>query len=753
MSQVPVADGHSRFGSCVLALFTITVFVSAVLLFAVQPMFAKMVLPLLGGTPAVWNTCMVFFQATLLAGYAYAHVTARAFEVRHQATIHLVLLVTPLLLLPIAVPAAWRSPSQDHPAMWLLALLIVALGLPFFVVSTTGPLVQTWFARSNHPLAHDPYFLYAASNTGSLAALLAYPTVIEPNLHLADQSRLWSIGYVVLALLLVGCAAVVWHLRTSASPQVVPGTRGAGGSRAMLDPAASISVWKRGRWILLAFIPSSLMLGLTTYVTTDMAPMPLLWVVPLGIYLFSFVLTFGRRVRVSYSLVSRLMPILVVPLAATMAVGSVGGLWVLVPLHLLTLFVASLLCHGELASSRPTADHLTEFYLWIGVGGVLGGIFNALLAPAIFNGVVEYPLALVTACLVRRSDSSGTPAAFSRQDVRLAVVVVAAIFGLLWLAHTLPFLRNLPAVLAVGAPALLCFAVRNRPLPFGLGMGALVMAALLIRAGGDETVFRERSFFGVSQVRVYPTERLTLLLSGTTKHGAQSLDPARQQEPLSYYHRTGPIGQVFAAIPAQVTPRVAVIGLGAGSLACYGTPGQQFTFYEIDPTVVRVARDPRYFTFLQLCPPDIGVVPGDGRLSLGAAPDSSYGLIVLDAFSSDAIPSHLLTREALRLYLRKLDGSGLLAFHISNNHLDLEPTMANLAHDGQLVALAQFDERVSPDEARAGKTPSHWVVLARRWEDLRALPHNPQWHTLSARPDKTLWTDDFSNIFEVIKWR
>jgi len=208
-------------------LFTITIFVSAVLLFAVQPMFAKMVLPLLGGTPAVWNTCMVFFQATLLAGYAYAHVTARAFRVRHQATIHLVLLVTPLLLLPIAVPEAWRSPSHDHPVTWLLALLLVALGLPFFVVSTTGPLVQAWFARSDHPLAHDPYFLYAASNTGSLAALLAYPTVVEPNLHLADQSRLWSLGYVVMVLLLVGCAAVVWPSRTSGSPQVVPGTRGA----------------------------------------------------------------------------------------------------------------------------------------------------------------------------------------------------------------------------------------------------------------------------------------------------------------------------------------------------------------------------------------------------------------------------------------------------------------------------------------------------------------------------------------------
>ena len=736
-----------------LALFTITLFVSAVLLFAVQPMFAKMVLPLFGGTPAVWNTCMVFFQATLLAGYAYAHVTARAFGFRHQATLHLLLLVTPLLLLPISVPAAWRSPSQEHPATWLFALLTVALGLPFFVVSATGPLLQTWFARSDHPLAHDPYFLYGASNTGSLAALLAYPTFIEPNLHLADQSHLWSVGYVALVLLLVACAAVVWHSRTSTSPQVAVSTRNARGSRAMLGPPAAPSVWQRGRWILLAFIPSNLTLGLTTYVTTDVAPMPLLWVVPLAIYLFSFVLTFGRRIRVSYSLVSRLLPIFVVPLAATMVVGSVGGLWVLVPLHLVTLFVASLLCHGELASDRPAADRLTEFYLWIGIGGVLGGFFNALIAPAIFNSVVEYPLALAMACLVRRPDRFGTSTADPRQDFRLAVGVAASIFGLLWLAHTLPLLSSLPAVPAIGVPALLCFAVRNRPLPFGLGMGTLLMASLGILAAGDETVFRERSFFGVSQVRVYPTKRLTLLLSGTTNHGAQSLDPARRHEPLAYFHRTGPIGQVFASLPAQDAPRVAIIGLGAGSLACYGTPGQQFTFYEIDPTVERLARDPRYFTFLQLCPPDIRVVLGDARLSLAAAPDASYGLIVLDAFSSDAIPSHLLTREALGLYLRKLTESGLLALHISNNRLDLEPTVANLAHDAQLVALAQFDERVSADEARAGKTPSHWVVLARSWKDLRALPHSRQWHALSPRPDRTLWTDDFSNIFEVLKWR
>jgi hypothetical protein len=731
-------------------LFATTIFVSAALLFAIQPIFAKMVLPLLGGTPAVWNTCMVFFQATLLAGYAYAHLATRALGVHRQAAIHLALLPIPLLLLPVAVPATWRTPSHDHPAIWLLALLLIALSLPFFVVSTTAPLVQSWFTRTHHPLAHDPYFLYAASNTGSLAALLSYPTLVEPNLRLADQSRLWSLGYAVLVLLLVGCVAVVWRSRTTGPPVVVV-TPNAGMTLATLDPAALISIWTRGRWVLLAFVPSTLMLGVTTYVTTDVAPMPLLWVIPLALYLLSFVLTFGSTRRFSYSLMNRLLPIFLVPLAATITAGSIGQLWVL-PLHLLTVFVASLLCHGELASSRPPADRLTEFFVWTGVGGVLGGVFNALIAPLIFTGVVEYPLALVLACLVRRPDKPGTPAARC-QDPSLAVVVAAAVGGLLWAAHALPLLRSLPALLAIGIPALLCFAVRKKPLPFGLGVGTLV-TSLIILTAGHETVYRERSFFGVSQVRIYPTEQLTLLLSGTTNHGAQSLDPGRQREPLSYFHRTGPIAQVFAAIPDAVsTPRVAVIGLGTGSLACYGRPGQQFTFYEIDPAVVRIARDPRYFTFLELCSPETRVVLGDARLSLATAPDSYYGLIILDAFSSDAIPSHLLTREAVRLYLQKLTASGLLAFHISNNHLDLAPTVANLACDGHLVALARLDLKVTEEEAREGKRPSHWVVLARKVEDLGALTSDRKWHALSPRPDKTLWTDDFSNIFEAIKWR
>ncbi len=357
-------DLHAPAGAALNAaacvLFSMTVFVSAALLFMMQPMFAKMALPLLGGTPAVWNTCMVFFQAVLLVGYGYAHATPTVLGLRRQAVLHLGLLLTALIVLPVAIPEGW-SPAAQSPFLWLLALLLVALGLPFLVVSTTAPLVQKWFAGTDHPSARDPYFLYAASNVGSLAALLAYPTLIEPNLRLADQSRLWSLGYVLLMGLLVGCAAVMWRSRAStvadAAATVAPATVTTV-EPVRIEPIAAL---RRVRWVLLAFVPSSLMLGVTTYLSTDVSPMPLLWVVPLAVYLLTFVLAFGRRARASHQRLNRLLPIFVLPLTMTIAFGAVGPLWILALLHLLTFFVISMVCHGELASSRPSADRLTEF--------------------------------------------------------------------------------------------------------------------------------------------------------------------------------------------------------------------------------------------------------------------------------------------------------------------------------------------------------------------------------------------------------
>jgi spermidine synthase len=717
-------------------------------------MFAKMALPLLGGVPAVWNTCMLFFQATLLGGYAYAHVTTRVLRTRPQALLHLALLLISLFVLPIGMPAAWSHPSEDHPIIWLLALLLAALGLPFFVLSATAPLVQAWFARTDHPMARDPYFLYVASNSGSLTALMAYPLLLEPYMPLAEQSDLWTIGYLLLMLLLTACTAAVWRGRTT-SGSVVAATLPDGEHDPGTPGQACLSLGLRTRYVVLAFIPSSLMLGLTTYITTNVAPVPLLWVAPLALYLLSFVIVFAKNIWISPSLVNRLVPILILPVAATLALGPTGRLWLLVPLHLLAFFVTSLACHRELAQHRPAPSRLTEFYLLIGVGGVVGGIFNALVAPTLFTGVFEYPLVLVVACLVRRPDISGVDTPTRRRlDFGLALAVCIAISGSVWLAHTSVGGPRVNLVLMICLPALLCFAVRNRPLPFGVGVGTLLITTTILVAAGHHVLYRHRSFFGVLQVINDETKGLRILANGTTSHGSQSLDPATQREPLAYFYRTGPIGQVFATL-SEIRPvsPVAVIGLGTGSLACYGKSGQEFTFYEIDPAVVRIARDPRYFTFLQLCPPDIQIVVGDARLSLATAPDRHYGLIVLDAFSSDAIPSHLITRQALRLYLQKLTQAGVLAVHISNNHLDLEPIVANLAHDSGLVGLAQQDLRVTPAEARAGKTASHWVVLARRSYDLHALRNDPRWHTLAPRDDQAVWTDDFSNILSIIKWR
>jgi hypothetical protein len=731
-------------------LFAVTLLVSAVLLFAVQPMFAKMVLPLLGGTPAVWNTCMVFFQVTLLAGYAYAHATTRGLTAGKQAALHLAIVIAPLLLLPIAVPTGWSPPAQHNPVPWLLALLLVALGLPFFVVSTTAPLVQAWFSRTGHARARDPYFLYAASNTGSLGALLAYPTLIEPHVRLAEQSRLWTIGYLLLIALLVACAAMVWQARGRSAPgESLP-------ARAEPGPAGKVVLGQRVRWILLAAVPSSLMLGLTTYLTSDIAPMPLLWVLPLTLYLLTFVIAFARTLDHGDRLMNRLLPMLILPLTLTIAIRAIQPLWLLVLLHLLTFFAASMVLHVQLARSRPAAERLTEFFLWVAGGGVLGGVFSALVAPMVFSGVVEYPLALALACLLRPPP---TEHPLRLADVILALAVPvglgAVVVGLVWLIGTMQITGVASALLIGGIPALLCFAWRHRPLAFGLAVGTLMLLTpLQLEDARHPTLHRERSFFGVWRVQIHPNAKFVMLQSGTTTHGIQSLEPARRNEPQSYYHRTGPVGQVFAMLsgPKARAP-VAVIGLGTGTLACYGVRDQPFTFYEIDPTVLRIARNPRYFTFLEACPPSIRIVLGDARRSLAEAPDRSYGLIVLDAFSSDAIPSHLLTREAVALYLRKLADPGLLVFHISNRYLDLAPTVGNLASDAGLVALARFEAQVTAQEAAGGKTPSHWAVLARRPEDLGALATDRRWSPLPSRPDRKLWTDDFSNIFEVVKWR
>ena len=745
------------------AWYALALFVSATLLFLVQPMFAKMVLPLLGGAPAVWNTCMVFYQASLLAGYAYAHYTTSCLGVRRQALLHLGVLLLPFLCLPIAVARPGGPPGEANPVPWLLALLALSVGLPFAVVSTSGPLLQKWFAATGHPSARDPYFLYGASNLGSMLALFAYPALVEPHLRLADQSGWWALAYGLLIVLTVGCAFLLWR-----SPAGPPGRRGSP-DEGPDGPAAVPSrppLARRLRWVALALVPSSLLLGVTTHLTTDVAAIPLLWVAPLALYLLTFILVFARPAGAVHPWMVRLMPVAALLLLAKLLIGLRVPFLLDLALDLGGFFVLSMACHGELARLRPGPEYLTQYYLLMSLGGALGGLVNALVAPLAFNLVLEYPLALVAACLLQPAREDGGRGGLRRADLGLPLLAggLAALNAWVWVGSGLEMaelareIGDTPAILLRLAtsllPVALCYKCSGRPLRFGLAAGALLAAGLLCYDPKGYVQFRHRSFFGQVVVQHDPAREHFWLVHGTTLHGQQSLDPARRQEPLTYYHRTGPAGQVFAALGGPDAPRrVGVMGLGAGTLACYARAGQEWTFYEIDPVVIRVAQDTRYFTFLADCQgrgAGLKVVVGDARLQLAKAPEGAYDLLVLDVFSSDSVPVHLVSYEAFQLYASRLAGGGVLLVNISNHYLEMEPVLARLAHAAGWAGYAQLDNDV---EGHPGKQPSKWVVLARRPEELGQLVRDGRWQPLAGRPGVGLWTDDFSNLLSVFQWK
>jgi hypothetical protein len=721
-------------------LHAVTIFVGAALLFLVQPMFARLVLPLLGGSPAVWATALVFFQGALLAGYAYVHASVAWLGVRRQAVLHLAVLLLPFAVLPVAVPGGWTPPVEANPVPWVLALMAVAVGLPFFVVSTTSPLLQTWFAASGHRSARDPYFLYVASNAGSLLALLSYPCWVEPRLALVAQTRGWMWGYAGLALLIGGCAVALLKGAPAAERDAAP----------VVAPVPSAR--QRARWVLLAFVPSSLLLGVTTYLSSEVAAVPLLWVIPLALYLLTFVIVFARRERVPRTWLGRALPIGVAPLVAALNLQATAPIGWLMGLHLAVFFVAAWLCHARLAAERPAAARLTEFYLWLSVGGVAGGAFNALVAPVVFHSLVEYPLALVLACAVGLGQ--GAPVGVRRGDwlwpLALGGATAAAVIGMQ--AGGRPGGASL-AGLIFGGAALGAYLLSRRPLRFALAVGAVLGAGSLYQGERGRVLDGERSFFGVHRVTLDPTGRFHLLVHGLTLHGRQSLEAGRRDEPLTYYHRTGPIGDVLAAVARDPAKKIGVVGLGAGSLASYAAPRQAWTFFEIDPVVVGFARDGRYFTFLRDSPGDVKVVLGDGRRSLAAQPEGAFDVLILDAYSSDAIPVHLVTREALALYRHTLAPGGVLAFHISNLHLDLEPVFANLAREARLVCLTRDDTGISAAELAQGKSPSVWLVMARRATDLGALARDPRWVPAQIDPAQARWTDDYSSLLSVLRWR
>ena len=753
----------------VLLLFGATLLGSAALLFSVEPMFAKKVLPLLGGTPAVWNTCLVFYQTVLLIGYLYAHVTTRRLGARRQAALHLVMLLLPWFVLPIGRAGGWTPPVDSNPIPWLLGLLTVSVGLPFFVVSASAPMLQAWFAETGHPAAKDPYFLYGASNLGSMVGLLGYPLAIEPRLRLSEQAVFWSIGYGVLAALTAACAVVLWRHgaagRVAArgpSQALEAATRQ--GRPAPAPVAASPTRGRRLRWLLLALAPSSLLLGVTSHISTDIAVVPLLWVVPLALYLLSFVLAFARRPVLKHSWMLAAEPLLVALAALLYYHTDRSAFWLEILLQLGAFFVIAMVCHGELARSRPDPRYLTEFYIWISLGGMLGGWFNALLAPLIFPVVLEYPLMIVVACLLRPPiGPRETSRRARRMDLVLPAVFAAAFSGLVYRLAVLPnytpvsaTARNLmdwAAFVLLVVAVVIAWMFRKRPLRFALGVAALVLLSGVYFPQAGLVIAVRRNFFGVLRLSYASRYDAICLVHGTTNHGMQSCDPQLKQEPLSYYYRSGPIGEVFDAARARRIERVGVVGLGTGTMACYGRPGERWTFYEINPLVAEFARDKNRFTFLADSKADWEIALGDARLSLARAAEGEFDLLCLDAFSSDTIPLHLVTREAIRLYFRKLKPGGILAIHISNKYLDLAPPLANIAAAEGLECRLRQSDPIPAKEEFQGKLSNSWLVMARRPEDLGQLAGNPKWRRRGPDPAAPLWTDDFSDILSVMTWR
>jgi hypothetical protein len=733
-------------------IFGLGLFASASLLFAVQPMASKMVLPILGGSPAVWTTSMVFFQGALLAGYVYAFLSSRYLPLKIQILIHIGVLLVAFFFLPISISADSANPDMNVPQVWLLTILIGMVAMPFVAIAGSTTLLQNWFAHSSHHSAADPYFLYAASNGGSLLALLAYPVVLERLFDLDRQSGIWTAFYVAAVLLIAICGACVWKSGS------LPGENMATpGDKALPDAKEYRPTLKtRVGWAAFAFVPSLMLMGVTLHITTDIASAPFLWVAPLAIYLVTFIVAFAPRLIVSRKLILIFQTYCLILLTIYYVDSKLLSLWAALALHLGVLLLSGLVCHVALADRRPPAAYLGEYYLWISVGGFIGGLTGGIIAPIIFDSVIEYPIAIILACLARAPLSSQT------LDLKGLWFSIAAIVFFLtsgdwlqpWLMKTMP---GAPIdFIYYGLIFIGLWLLRNRTLAFALLAGVVIIAHDPLSLGDSETLLQKRTFFGVHRVmRKQLGDGLaeTRLIHGTTIHGIQYLGNRKLERQLSaYYHMGSPVTQVFSRVRAyRGIEHVGIVGLGAGNLACAMKDDERLTYFEIDPAVIDIAENPDYFSYLKLCGDNTTTRMGDGRLLLEAERDEEFDILIIDAFSSDAIPVHLMTVEAIDLYLRKISKGGLVVLHISNRHLDLAPVLAQIASTRNYAGLVQVYE---PDEAatRDGARLSIWVVIAPRKGDLNFLRTSGKWLDLRSVPAGALWSDSYSNLLDVIRW-
>lgn len=697
-------------------------FLNAFLVFVLQPHISKRLLPVLGGSAEVWLVCTLFFQLALLGGYGAAYL-ARRLPMPGALALHAALAGIAWLLWPFSVGEG--PPPGASPALWTLQLLAGQVGLLFAILSSTSPLLQMAYARAAPNL--DPYPLFAASNAGSLLGLCAYPLIVEPLLTLEGQAHAWSAGASGLLglLVLTGTLLVRGH-----PPSTAPAD----------DPQPEPTAHQRRRWLVLSLVPSVLLLSVTSQITTDIAPIPLLWMVPLGLYLGSLIRVFSQGWRPSRWTWAAMA---VFSLPTLLVFAYEPGYWGWIVVHLTILWCGALLCHGALAQERPVPARLAEFYLWLALGGALGGVLAVVAAPLAFTMRAEYPLAVLAVLwLAPTSTVGGSQVRLSwRLGLGLGVIGVLAAIGLVYAASAPPALRSVFVLL----PAVAAIVVWHRPRVFAVASSITLVAAVVGRQlAPDGFVERGRTFYGTHAVRDLPATRTRALFHGTTLHGLQSLRPEQRREPLSYYGRFSPVAQVFREQVGRGA-RVAMIGLGVGEILCYAQPGSEWTVYEVDPAIARVARNPALFSYWSEASVTPALVIGDGRLRLREAPDGAYDLIVVDAFASDTIPVHLVTREALSLYVRKLRPEGAILFHVSNRYVDLAPVLGATASSLGLVAYARTD---GTDDAAAGLFPSTWVLLPKA--AMLAVPP-AGWSAVPVQQADSAWTDDYSNVFSVLR--
>ncbi len=743
MVDIPVSSlEKSRSSWVLIGVFTLSIFLSATLLFSVQPLFAKLVLPLLGGSSSVWNTAMVFFQGMLLSGYIYAHLISKYLKLSLQIVFHTIILSLGLFFLPLAIASGWTPPEGGAQSYWLIGLFAVSVGMPFFAISANAPLLQRWFSRTEHKDADDPYFLYAASNAGSLLSLCLYPIVFEPLLRLQVQTEIWAKGYWLLIAVILTAGIFAAFNQKSQSPIA---------AKAEIETSKA-TINQRLFWIFLAFVPSSLMLGVTSHMANNIASAPFLWIVPLALYLLTFVIVFAKKPIVTSRALVKFFPwIIIVALIAGYALKPF--VLVSIALSLMCYFIIALFCHGRLVEARPAATNLTEFYIWMSFGGVLGGGFNALLAPIVFSNVYEYAIVLVAAQFaVPKKVKSSFNEGYTRELTLVKYAFLAII--VYKISEWLNVDFRIGAIIGGGIFLFGLSHFRGQKMTFFLDFGILASVVMIVPMFYQKPILTARSFFGVLHVKEVQSDfgLVHKFVHGDTVHNYQFRDLALRKVPLAYYAPGNTFDMAIQAArlhSPQMT--ISMVGLGAGAMACYEKPGDVWTYYEIDPAVVDMATNPDYFSFISDCSFEADIRIGDARKTLEALPAHSQDMIVIDAFSSDSIPTHLLTKEALGLYLSKLTEDGLMFFHTSNRVMDVSSVVVRLANDAQLESRLISTSDFLDKEYGEFYNGSVGVLLGKKERLVAATQNNPEWKVLIPSSSVKLWSDDYSSIIGSIK--